>query len=80
MPQQQSARQITLGRQYAELDHLLSQVNAAAQTAESIYSRGVRVEVDLFEVVEYLRYVRGAVRRAIDGTGRLIDEVDEGGG
>lgn len=79
MATQQTARQITLGRQYSELDHLLSQVNAAVETTASLTVRGVDADVSLFEVIEHLRFVRAAVRTAIDETGRLIDEASEGG-
>lgn len=74
MAKSKVARQVSLGRQYAELDHLLSQINAAVKTAESILQRGVSVEMDVYAVVETLRMSRDLVRFAVDDTGKLIDD------
>jgi hypothetical protein len=68
---------INLARQYDELDHLLADVNDVMRQAESIYSRGISAEADLYTAIESIRVVRWIVRSAIDQTGVLIDEASE---
>lgn len=72
------ARQITLGREHSELDHLLCKLVDTIRWAESVEARGVSADVDLMSVTEALRGASAVVRHAIDETGRLLDEASEG--